>query len=297
MKGRAKTIAKWLVTVGVFGYLGKMVADQWGQLRAYSWDIRPFLLGWGFLLAVAAFWMFVRIWQQILHALGARISYRKAYHIWFVSALLRYLPGKMAGLVSMVYLCEKEGISKATCVSSGVLNQAFSILSGLTVGAFLIVVHPTGGVDRRTLILGLSLVACALAVFPLVVDRVINPFLRRRGRSVIVWKMDPRRFLLCYAFYVAAWLVWGAGFFILVRSLTDISVAYLPHMAAVFTITYLAGFLSMLTPNGLGVREGLLTALLAPYLPAPVAVVVALVSRIWLTLAEMVCILVAHFWK
>ena len=57
---------------------------------------------------------------------------------------------------------------------------------------------------------------------------------------------------------------------------------------------YAAGFLALLTPAGLGVREGVLVVALAPVLPAGPALVVALVSRVWMMLVELAGAAVTH---
>ena len=47
------------------------------------------------------------------------------------------------------------------------------------------------------------------------------------------------------------------------------------------------GFLSLLTPSGLGVREGILALLLAQVFAAPLPTVIAIVARLWMVLAEL----------
>jgi glycosyltransferase 2 family protein len=51
------------------------------------------------------------------------------------------------------------------------------------------------------------------------------------------------------------------------------------------------GYLSFITPSGLGVREGVLTALLALVYPLPVAIVASLLFRLMCTLGEFAAIL------
>ena len=53
------------------------------------------------------------------------------------------------------------------------------------------------------------------------------------------------------------------------------------------------GFLVFLTPGGLGVREGALALLLAPFLPSPLPAVVALLARLWWTVAELISVAIA----
>ena len=61
----------------------------------------------------------------------------------------------------------------------------------------------------------------------------------------------------------------------------------LPVLAGIVNVSATVGFLVLIAPSGLGVREGVLAFLLSLYLPAPVAVTISLASRVWLTLAEL----------
>jgi hypothetical protein len=51
------------------------------------------------------------------------------------------------------------------------------------------------------------------------------------------------------------------------------------------------GTLSIFAPSGLGVREGVLALLLTTYVVSPVAVLISLLARLWVTLGELVCAL------
>jgi uncharacterized membrane protein YbhN (UPF0104 family) len=61
----------------------------------------------------------------------------------------------------------------------------------------------------------------------------------------------------------------------------------LPALVGIFAGAWVIGFLSFLAPGGLGVREGILVYLLGFYLPSHVAIVVTLLSRLWVTAAEL----------
>ena len=63
---------------------------------------------------------------------------------------------------------------------------------------------------------------------------------------------------------------------------------------AAYAAAYAAGFLALLTPAGLGIREGVLVVALAPVLPAGPALVVALVSRLWMMLVELAGAALTH---
>jgi len=65
-----------------------------------------------------------------------------------------------------------------------------------------------------------------------------------------------------------------------------VGLADLPAVAASFVASWVVGFLSLLTPSGLGVREAVQAGLLSLVVPWPVAVALAILSRIWLIAGE-----------
>ena len=64
--------------------------------------------------------------------------------------------------------------------------------------------------------------------------------------------------------------------------------ALAPHLVAAYPIAYAIGFISLITPSGLGVREGAFYLLLAPIMGGGAITIVALAMRLWTTLGELV---------
>jgi glycosyltransferase 2 family protein len=91
--------------------------------------------------------------------------------------------------------------------------------------------------------------------------------------------------------YAVYWAVTGLAFATLVASMYPLAAADVPLVVAAYAAAYAAGFLALLTPAGLGIR---LVVALAPVLPAGPALVVALLSRLWMMLVELAGAAVAH---
>jgi uncharacterized membrane protein YbhN (UPF0104 family) len=94
--------------------------------------------------------------------------------------------------------------------------------------------------------------------------------------------------------YAVYWAITGLAFAALVASMASLAAADIPLVVAAYAAAYAAGFLALLTPAGLGIREGVLVVALAPVLPAGPALVVALVSRVWMMLVELAGAALAH---
>jgi uncharacterized membrane protein YbhN (UPF0104 family) len=94
--------------------------------------------------------------------------------------------------------------------------------------------------------------------------------------------------------YVVYWALTGLAFAALVRAMFPLAASDVPLVIAGYSASYAVGFLSLLTPGGLGVREGVLVLALAPIMPAGPALVVALVSRLWMMLFELLGAVAAY---
>jgi uncharacterized membrane protein YbhN (UPF0104 family) len=94
--------------------------------------------------------------------------------------------------------------------------------------------------------------------------------------------------LVVFVANIAAWIAYGIGFGVFWAALLGHGGGISMAALAVYTASYLLGFLALVVPGGLGVREAALTALLiALRLATPAdAALLAAASRIWLTVLE-----------
>ena len=88
--------------------------------------------------------------------------------------------------------------------------------------------------------------------------------------------------------YLGVWLIMGSAFALLAASFTPVTPQQFAALIATWAAAYVIGYLSMITPSGLGVREGVMILLLAPLFPAPIPTIIALAARLWMVIAEVV---------
>ena len=125
-----------------------------------------------------------------------------------------------------------------------------------------------------------------LLLQPALIERVLNGVLARFGRTPVRVTLTWRQVWLLAGGYAVFWLMQGLSFAALVHGLTGGDAPAAFYLVATWVGAYLIGFLSLLTPSGLGVREGALVLLLSPLLPGAVAAVVAIVARLWMVVVE-----------
>jgi hypothetical protein len=89
---------------------------------------------------------------------------------------------------------------------------------------------------------------------------------------------------------VVAWMLYGVAFRIFAAATLGEATGATAGYIAVYTASYLFGYLAVFAPGGFGVREGALVALMPQLGLASVgdAVLLAALSRLWLTILEIV---------
>jgi uncharacterized membrane protein YbhN (UPF0104 family) len=298
---RWKGVGQWLVVALVLFFLGRVLVRHWGELQATQWQVNvPILLGSYGLLGLT--WLaLVANWRWLMRRMGAPLRLGVAWRIWFLSNIVRYVPGNIWQFLGMVYLCAQEGVARTTTLASILIYQVTSVVAGLVAaGATYLAVGRldllAGGAQETAgrlpwhISLGGLVAALALAVvvcYPPLINgalRWLFRLLRREPVQVDLRVSDLAQFFLQR---LGIWFLHGAAFAVFVRSVYPVTWADFPTLGAAFALSWVAGFVSLLTPSGLGVREAVQTALLGVVLPLPVSVALALLSRLWLMGGEL----------
>jgi hypothetical protein len=83
-------------------------------------------------------------------------------------------------------------------------------------------------------------------------------------------------------------LLYGVAFWLFARGITPRATGNASSYIAVYTGSYLAGYLALFAPGGVGVREAVLVIAMPKFdlASAPDAAVIAITSRLWLTILE-----------
>ena len=293
--GRLRAIAavvQAIVLAAALAYIAWNLVGQWQSLRRHAWTLQaaPTILS----LPLAAGWFLCRawLWQRILACFGYPLAYRRALRTFMLAELSRYLPGTVWHVFGRSYYSGRQGVPTAVTLTGMVLEMA---LVALTAVAFF----PLRALGQRHFFEGLAIWGAAAALLlvviahPRVTVPLVNTALRRLNKPTIPAQLRHRDIFAMVALCALMWLSLCAGFVILAAGVAPAAARVPIAVAASFPTAWFAGLIAIASPGGLGVREGVLAALLAGLLPGGMGVVVALVSRLWLTGVELLCAAVA----
>jgi len=280
-------------------FWGRSLWANWAQLRGYQWEVRPALLGASLLVLLFQMMLLALIWWWSLRFFGQQADLLAAMRVWLLAQIARYLPGGVWDTVGRVYLGGQAGFSHARTGLSVAVEMATETVAAAAVFLVSLLFWPKQSFHLPISALRLQIghwmwviagliVLGLVMLYPPLLERVLNFGLRLRGRPAIRLPLHYRDVLALTACHFGArWLV-GAGFYLFVCAFVPLSAALLPVTAGIFAVAWLIGFLIVFVPMGLGVREGVMTALLVVFVPLPVATVTALGFRVWISLRDIV---------
>jgi len=125
---------------------------------------------------------------------------------------------------------------------------------------------------------------------PIVVPRLALLAGRVTGRTIAIPRVPARAIWLAAASTIASWLLYGLAFALFAHGVSPRATGNASSYIAVYTGSYLAGYLALFAPGGVGVREAVLVLAMPRFelASAADAAVIAITSRLWLTILEIV---------
>jgi uncharacterized membrane protein YbhN (UPF0104 family) len=283
-------LAQAVVGLSIVLFAGRSLVRNWEQLRSQplEWQLRPGWLVLSLVLTWAMYLLLIVAWRSILISWGQQLGLGSAARIWIVSSLGKYIPGKVWAVAGMALLSQRAGVAASAATGSAIIMQVLAIGTGAAV-AGVAGAHTLDSTDPNIktglwLLVAGSMLAVGLLLWP--------PLLRRLLRLLtpltsVARQPTDRSLLLGIATNIIAWLGYGLALWLLARGLLPRSGLDLRLAVAAFTASYLAGFLALLAPGGLGVREGIFILMLQGPLGLAAATSLAVASRLFLTVAEL----------
>jgi hypothetical protein len=281
-----------VIAAVVLWFAYRALRGNWAELRRQP---LPDRVDWSWTAGsaatfIAAYLVLIQTWRAILASWDAKLPFVTAARIWTVSNLGRYVPGKVWQIAAMGVLAQRAGVSPVAATGSAVLGTAVNIAAGFLVvmaTGWRLLELPYAGAPTVAAAIVIA-TALGLLVVPWLAPKALRVAERAMGSSVVV-KMPPHRALV-YAVggNVAGWVLYGLAFQMLSRGFLDAAPGGLSAYVAVYTLSYLVGYLVLPAPAGVGFREASMITLMpaAGLATAAQAAVLAIASRLLLTILD-----------
>jgi len=292
--GNLLRIAQFALSAIVLAAVSYVLYRQWTGVQSHRLQAHP---RWGLIalsgvVFLATYALLIEVWRRMLEAWSAHLPFWTAARIWCVSNLLRYVPGKVWQIGAMGVMSRQSGASPVASTGSAILNTIVSIAAGILVamltGWRALDALSRGRATAGFIVLGATVLGFVL--LPLLLPRVVRLAARLTGRPADLGPLPMRAVWIALVGNIAAWMLYGAAFRLFVAGVIGSAPGSTLGYVAAYASSYVVGYLALVVPGGLGVREGVMATAL-PVLGLTTAaqgLLIAVSSRLWLTILEVV---------
>ncbi len=298
--GTAQKKLNWLsYTIGIaiviisFYFLINRLLRDWQQIPFAELHFNPLLLILSYLILLAFhFPLGGYAWKLILGGLGERLPIMRGTAIITVTQLGKYAPGKVWFTLGRMSFAKRDGIPEAKTLTSVVIETGFLLLAAIFLFGIAILLLPRTVVPKGIYYSFLLAPLTLIITYPPILNRILKPLLKWFKQPIFSLQLSYPRLLLILGVYVLDWFVQGIGCFVLINSFYPLSLSHLPILLGGYSISWILGFIMLIAPAGLGVREGIYTFILKLVMPQTIAIISALITRIWMSTSEVAMALI-----
>lgn len=240
-------------------------------------------------------------WIGLLRHLGQRPSIAAAVRAYYLGHLGKYIPGKALALVIRATLVHGPGVRLGVAAQTAVYETLTSMAAGALVAVLLFTLSVADSAGKGWWALGLL----ALAGVP-ILPGIFNRVVRKLSAPLLEPGAEPlpplRMTTLATGLVITSggWLLLGVSLWAILEAVLPAPRGWdwetVTRCTAFIGLAYVAGFLLLAAPGGLGVRDGLLQQLLAQELSHSLsgeeanfrALVTVLLLRLLWTAAEVI---------
>ncbi len=281
-----KKLAEFLIIGVVSFFVIKILVDSWSSIapNLTTPNLSDIFVAW--LFALGYFFLRALAWKVIINDLGYKLEIKSASRIWLISEFSRFIPGNIWSFLARIYMSEDKKIPKKITLTSLILEVVMLVGSALIFGLLFFLLTPYQSHFVSPWLFLLSVPIIGLLLSPNLLKNSINFLLRKAKKTPIDFKISPVKLLLSTFIFSLAWLAYALGSYFVASAFVNLSTLPFIWVLSTFIMAWLVGYISFITPMGLGVREGILILALKPIMSSGLASLIAVMTRIWLTLSE-----------
>ena len=287
-----KLLLGWPLTLIAFYFLWKIVASQTSQATFSLLHINLFFVFLSLLFFTIYFLGRCLLWQVIATHLGHKIPLTQTAYFWSVSEIKRYIPGNIWSYLGRGVLFAQKGMTKRDLFLGFFLEAQV-----LVIASFVLALPATFYLIERFLphlslfleITAAGVLVCGVLAY--IWQRKILFLLPRKFHKLsemLASTHTSHQLSHICLWGIGVFLFFGLGYLFSIYAFISVMSPILLLSLSVFA--FIVGYLAILTPSGLGVREGILVLGLSTFLSPGEAVSIALLGRILLTIAEVIAL-------
>jgi glycosyltransferase 2 family protein len=229
----------------------------------------------------------LQTWRSLLASLGSPLPQAAAGRIFFIGQLGKYIPGSVWPVLMQTELAKAQHVPRARTATAAILAMVITLSAGL-LAVIATLPFLTSGETAGYRWIVLAAPVLLIGLYPKIINPALGWLLRLAKRPPMEHPLTGRAVLVALAWALISWVLLSTHVCLLA-----VRLGARPGQAALlalggFAFAWTAGFLVVFAPAGAGVREVILVATLKTVLDTGEATVITLVSRVLMSVADLV---------
>ena len=273
---------------------------QFESIKKYKWEISLKFFLCSLLLSSIYFITFSFNWSIILKNISRRRSIGnyvvKSMKAWLFTIMSRYVPGNVWHILGRMTFSGELNTGKTEIFASSAVEQLVALIGATFVFSASLPFWPINFLGEDLVFkVGIILFlffACLAILHPVFLNPILNWMSEKLKSTELRSNLNYSEILYFTFLYFISSLIMGLALVAVIKGFGEVVFPHLLFIIGSSALAWVIGYISFITPSGMGVREGVLTALLALVYPIPIAIVASLLLRIVCTLGEFFAIFV-----
>jgi glycosyltransferase 2 family protein len=250
------------------------------------------------------------VWKTLVSGFGGKITFKESFVVLGRSQVAKYIPGNVFQYLGKHILCKDLGISNGVIINGLFIETILYILSALIIFFLSAIIYGYKSFVFKGINNFFTLIAIVLGVIIILVIIIyllikFIPGIKEKliKHNLIVnlgtlnikklWLQWVGGLVLCIAFFISTGLImwylnnflWGKG------------TGSLLFFIGAYSIAWVVGFITPGASGGIGVREAVLVALLAPLTSQANALVLAIILRLITILVDLLLFALTYLFR
>jgi glycosyltransferase 2 family protein len=232
-------------------------------------------------------------WRALLAGLGSPLPLPAAIRVMSIGQLGKYVPGAVWALAAQVELARDYDVPRRRSTAASLVAMAVTLVVGLIAAGVMLPLTSAHAIRHYWWVLAVTPLAAA-CLHPRVIKSGLDLVLKVLHRDPLEESVGAAAMARALAWTTLGWLFYGAHAWFLISDFArrEGGGPGSAHTFALalggYALAWAVGFLIIFIPGGIGAREIALIAVLAPVMSSASALVVALASRVVMTVGDLV---------
>jgi hypothetical protein len=239
----------------------KEFKENWESVRTLHLEINWKYLVLGILMMIANYLCATLSWHIGINYFDnhKKLKFTQSIALVNISQLGKYIPGKLWSYMVQIYWLASKGVPKTTVLYLNIVTTLLTILMSMLLGCLLLLMLPDWQHLKTEILIfiGLLLVINLILFNRNILRFFIEMFSRITGQKISFYQLSTRRIISMQCLYITGALFWVlAGCFISLSIGFSLDGLRIIFISSAMLLGDVIGFLILIAPGGLGVREG-----------------------------------------